>query len=119
MKKIHGNQSPFSPLRGDVFWVNFDPTQGTEVKKVRPAIILSNNLFNKHLPRVIVVPITSNIQRIFDFDVLVTIDEKQGKAMLDQVRAIDKSRLGKRICALSLLELAAIDASLKLTFALC
>ncbi|MBS0655466.1 MAG: type II toxin-antitoxin system PemK/MazF family toxin, partial [Verrucomicrobia bacterium] len=56
------------PKRGDVFWVTFDPQMGTEVKKTRPAIILSNNLFNKHLPRLIVVPLTSNTRKVFEFD---------------------------------------------------
>lgn len=116
MNKTNGEQSLVK--RGDVYWANFDPSRGTEIQKVRPAIILSNNLFNKHLPRVIVVPVTSNIERVFAFDALVVIDQKKGKAMLDQMRAIDKSRLGKKICSLTTIEMIDVDRALKLAVAL-
>lgn len=107
-----------SPKRGDVYWVCFDPTLGTEVKKTRPAVILSNNLFNKHLPRLIVVPITSNVAKVFDFESLVLVNEKKGKAMLDQIRAIDKNRLGKKICSLTFAEVQDIERALKEALAL-
>lgn len=55
------------PKRGDIYWVSFDPSQGTETQKTRPAVIISNNIFNKNLNRVIVAPITSNPE----FDSLV------------------------------------------------
>lgn len=115
MSKMTGNETP---KRGDVFWVNFDPTQGTETKKVRPAIILSNNLFNKHLPRLIVVPLTSNVSKKFDFDALVLVNGKQGKAMLDQIRAIDKSRLGKKISSITADEMLDVEQALKIAVAL-
>lgn len=115
MPKTTGNDNP---KRGDVFWVCFDPTQGTEIKKTRPAVILSNNLFNKHLPRLIVVPLTSNTTRVYDFEALVSIDGKKGKAMLDQIRAIDKSRLGKKLCSLTLEEIQDIERALREALAL-
>ena len=104
--------------RGDVVWVIFDPTEGTETKKTRPAVILSNNLFNQYLPRLIVAPITSNIEKQFEFDALVFVGKKQGKAMLDQIRAIDKKRLGKKIGTLTFDELKSIERALKCALAL-
>ena len=113
-----GRRLKSEPRRGDVYWVNFDPTKGTETQKLRPAIILSNNYFNKHLPRLIVAPVTSNTEKVFEFDALVQIMDKQGKAMMDQIRTIDKSRLGKEIGTLSLREMADIERALKLVLAL-
>ncbi len=49
-------------LRGEVWWVNFDPCVGSEVQKQRPAVIISNNIANKNLERVVVVPLTSNVK---------------------------------------------------------
>lgn len=115
MTKTAGREMP---KRGDVFWVCFDPTLGTEIKKTRPAVILSNNLFNKHLPRLIVVPVTSNIAKVFDFESLVLISGKKGKAMLDQIRAVDKNRLGKKICSLTFEEMQNIERALKEALAL-
>lgn len=103
--------------RGDVFWVNFDPTQG-EVRKIRPAVILSNNMFNKHLPRLIVVPVTSRVEKVYEFDALVFVAGKKGKAMLDQIRAIDKSRLGSKIGTLTRDEIADVDRAIKLALSL-
>lgn len=104
--------------RGDVYWVNFDPTFGTEVKKVRPAVILSNNLFNKHLPRLLVAPVTSNVEKVFEFDALVLVSQKKGKVMLDQMRAIDKGRVGDKICVLTTEEMIDVDLALKRALAL-
>lgn len=111
MNKTAGKEAVIK--RGDVFWVNLDPTTGTETRKNRPAVVLSNNLFNKYLPRVIIAPITSNVEKIFEFDSIVTVAKKKGKVMLDQVRTIDKGRLGKKLCALTSEEMASIEKALK------
>lgn len=116
MSKTSGKNTPIE--RGDVYWVSFDPTLGTETQKTRPAVILSNNLFNKHLPRLLVAPITSNVQKLFEFEAPVTITKKKGKVMLDQMRAIDKGRLGKKICKLDFNEIIKIDLALKKALAL-
>jgi mRNA interferase MazF len=99
MSKIAGKNPP---KRGDVYWVCFDPTLGTGIKKTRPALILSNNLFNKHLSRLIVVPISSNITKVYDFESVVSVNEKSGKAMLDQIREIDKLASVKKFVPLLL-----------------
>lgn len=104
------------PKRGEIYWVAFDPSQGTEVKKTRPAVVISNNAFNKNLSRVIVAPITSNVKNVFEFDCKVTVQGKEGKVMLDQLRSIDKSRLMGRIESLDLKVIENLEKSLKITF---
>lgn len=104
------------PKRGEVYWVSFDPSQGTEVQKTRPAVVISNDMFNKNLNRVIVAPITSNIQNIFDFDCTVMVQGKKGKVMLDQLRAIDKSRLVSKIETIDSQTLEHLEEALKITF---
>ena len=88
-------------IRGDVWWVNFEPSIGGEIRKKRPAIIVSNNAANKFLNRVQVIPITSNIDRLFPSEAYVTVAGKKGKAMADQVATVSKQRLSKRIGSVS------------------
>jgi mRNA interferase MazF len=83
--------------RGDVWWVNFEPSIGGEMRKKRPAIIVSNNAANKFLNRVQVIPITSNTDRLFPSEAYVTVAGKKGKAMADQLATVSKQRLSKRI----------------------
>jgi mRNA interferase MazF len=87
--------------QGGIWLVNLDPTIHSETGKTRPAIILSINEMNEHLPRVLVAPITSNVEKIFLHDVYVPAGTgglaKDSKIMLDQLRSIDKRRLIKKI----------------------
>ena len=87
--------------RGDVWWVNFEPSIGGEIRKKRPAIIVSNNAANKFLNRVQVIPITSNTDRLFPSEAYVTVAGKKGKAMADQLATVSKQRLSKRIGSIS------------------
>jgi mRNA interferase MazF len=82
--------------RGEVYWVNLDPTMGSEVKKLRPAVILSPDEMNRSLPVVIVAPITSS-KKPWPTRADITLSGKTGQIMLDQIRTVDKSRLTKRI----------------------
>lgn len=84
--------------RGEVYWVDFNPSIGGEIQKTRPAIIVSNNYCNKFLNRVQVVPITSNKERCYPCETIVSILEKEGKAMADQLMTISKKRLKDKIC---------------------
>lgn len=87
--------------RGDVWWVEFDPALGTEIRKTRPAIIISNNSANRHLARVVVIPVTSNIDHQYPGEAIITIKDTLGKAMVDQIMAADKIRLKSQLATLS------------------
>ena len=78
--------------RGEVYWVNLDPTLGTEINKTRPALIVSPNDLNAALPRVIVAPITSKGQPL-GCRPEVDFDGRSARILLDQIRSVDKRRL--------------------------
>lgn len=103
------------PQRGDVFWVILDPTVGSEIQKTRPAVIVSNDSCNAFGTRVVVVPITSNVTTLFPGEAKVTVGGREGRALGDQLRSIDKSRLGKRIGRLLKSDLDAVDEALRTT----
>ena len=106
--------------RGDIFMVNFDPTIGSEVKKNRPAVVVSNDINNAHSPIVSISPISSNVSRIFSFEVEVPAGkgglDHRSKVMVNQTRAVDKLRLLKRLGRLPADILSQIDQALKLHF---
>ena len=83
-------------LRGEVYWVNLDPTVGSEIQKVRPALVVSPDDLNAALPRVIIAPITSAGQRL-GCRPEVTFQKKSARILLDQLRCVDKVRLGKKM----------------------
>ena len=78
--------------RGDVYWVNLDPTVGSEIKKTRPALVVSPDDMNLKLPRVIVAPLTSAGQSL-GCRPEVRFKGKRARIRLDQVRCVDKVRL--------------------------
>ena len=78
--------------RGEVYWVNLDPTLGTEINKTRPALIVSANDLNAVLPRVIIAPITSKGQPL-GCRPEVNFDGRNARILLDQIRSVDKRRL--------------------------
>ena len=79
--------------RREVWWVNFDPSIGGEIKKKRPAVIISNDASNKFLNRVQVVPLTSKTERIYPSEAVVVFQGEERKAMADQVATVSKERL--------------------------
>ncbi len=78
--------------RGDVFWVNLDPTIGTEIRKTRPAVVVSADDMNQALPRVIIAPLTSKGQAL-GCRPEVIFDGREARILLDQIRCVDKARL--------------------------
>ncbi|WP_245593876.1 type II toxin-antitoxin system PemK/MazF family toxin [Comamonas badia] len=104
--------------RGEVWWVEFDPAVGSEIRKTRPAVIVSNDAANRHLARVVVVPVTSNTGRQYPGEAVVTVGEQSSKAMADQIMAADKSRLKSRVGLLAKADMQAVEDAIKVHLAL-
>ena len=106
--------------RGDVFLVNFDPTVGAEVKKSRPAVVVSNDINNAHSPIISISPITSNIARVSYFEVEIPAGaaglRTRSKIMVNQTRAIDKIRLLKKLGQLPSQIMTDVNQALKLHY---
>lgn len=104
--------------RGEVWWVEFDPSVGSEIRKTRPAVIVSNDAANRHLARVVVVPMTSNTERQYPGEALVTVAGQSSKAMADQIMAADKTRLKGQLGTLSKADMLAVEDAIKVHLAL-
>lgn len=99
--------------RGEVWWIDFESSTGGEIKRRRPAIIVSNDSSNKHLNRVQLVPLTSNIERLYPSEAYVSIGGQQSKAMADQLTTVSKKRLIKRAGQISQLEMKQVERAIK------
>ena len=106
--------------RGEVFLVNFDPTLGAEAKKTRPAVVVSNDISNTHSPIVSIAPITSNVVRIYSFEVEIPPGvaglRVRSKVMVNQTRAVDRVRLIKKLGHLPEKIMLDIDRAFKLHY---
>lgn len=104
--------------RGEVWWVDFSPALGGEIRKRRPAVIVSNDEANRFLNRVQVVPFTTNTAEIYPSEALVNLGGKKEKAMADQIATVSKLRLSRRIGALSETDLRKVGEVVKIQLGL-
>jgi len=106
--------------KGDIFITNLEPSFGSEQGKIRPALIIQNNLSNKYSPITIIAPITAKIFTK-EFPTNVFLGKNKSKLsrdstiLLNQIRAIDKSRLGKRVSNLDLEIMREVDSAIKVS----
>lgn len=105
--------------RGEIWWVNLDPTVGSEIDKRRPAVIVSNDASNRAQSRAQVAPMTSaQPARIYPWEAAVTLNGRPSKALADQIRTISKTRLVSLAGATNATEMAALEDALRFQLAL-
>jgi len=103
--------------RGSIYFARLDPTEGSEINKTRPVLIISNDVNNQYSNTVSIIPLTSNTKVIRSFEVFIPLGEanlpKDSKAKCDQIRTIDHSRILNKIGNLSLPFLSDIEDALR------
>ncbi|MFO8010826.1 MAG: type II toxin-antitoxin system PemK/MazF family toxin [Dehalococcoidia bacterium] len=104
--------------RGEVWWINFNPSVGGETRKKRPAIIISNDASNRHLNRLQVIPITSNVERLYPSEAFITINNKQHKSLADQLTTVSKLRMINQFGKVSREDMWQVERAIKVQLAL-
>jgi mRNA interferase MazF len=100
-----------SPLRDEIWLVSLDPTQGSEMRKTRPCLVVSPDEMNRHLRTILIAPMTT-VERAHPTRVPLTFQSKHGQVALDQVRAVDRQRLVRRIGKISAATAQAVSSVL-------
>src|SRR5881396_868454 len=106
------------PRRGEVWWVSFDPSIGGEIQKTRPAIVISNDAANNALNRVIVIPITSQVAKVYPGEALIALNGERRKVMADQIMTASKQRLKNKLGTLSRADVTAVEGAVLMQLAI-
>ena len=96
----------------EVYWISLDPSQGSEMAKTRPCVVVSPNEINHFLRTVVIIPITSTLKN-YPWRVSCVISSKEGSIAADQVKVVDKNRIGAKIGALSKSEITELKLVLQ------
>ena len=106
------------PRRGEVWWVRLDPTKGSEINKARPCLVMGTNVLNERRRTVVVIPLTSSPDAAPPLLVPIICGGKRALAVVDQIRAVSKERLDRRMGAASADDLVAVEEALRLVLEL-
>jgi mRNA interferase MazF len=104
--------------RGEVWWIDFRGALAGEVRKTRPGVIVSNNVANRHLNRVQVVPLSTKVDRLYPSEAAVTVRGKPHKALADQLMTASKNRLGNRVGRLSERDMQEVERVMRIQLGL-
>lgn len=100
--------------RGEVWWINFDPSIGGEIQKKRPAVIMSNDASNRHLNRLQVIPLTSQVDRLYPSEAYITVNQQPSKAMADQMATVSKQRFLNKMGQVSPSDMHQIENAIRI-----
>ena len=112
-----------APERGEIYLVNFDPTLGAEIKKIRPALIIQNDIANQHSPITIIAAITSKYDdTLYPTEVLISAGEgglkQDSVVLLNQIRSIDRQRLAKKLGKVKDVTMKKVDSAIRISLGL-
>lgn len=99
--------------RGEVWWVDFAGGVGGEIRKTRPAVIVSSDASNRYLNRLQVVPLTSRLEKLYPSEAYVTLSGRQQKAMADQLTTVSRQRVERLMGELSRADMASIENAIR------
>lgn len=104
--------------RGEIWWVSFDPAIGGEIRKTRPAVVVSNDRYNAGSNRVQVIPVTTSEKRLYVFEAYVAVRGRECKAMADQIKTVARERIREKIGHVTIEEMKAIETAIRIQLAL-
>jgi mRNA interferase MazF len=100
-------------MRGKVYWIDLEPTFGSQIKKIRPCVVISSNDINETRKTIVVIPLSNSAKSNMIAPLILSLD-KPCVAVCDQIRAVDKSQIKNEICELSTKEMETIEKTLKI-----